>query len=112
MESARFVELAQLHASTDYASKQSVARANAAANEMRSIVEAAALQGPAALENILGLLAHPVASQWVAFSALDLASLTEFQTQRCLKVIKLLANGTGPNSLGARAWLKQHGHVT
>jgi hypothetical protein len=73
---------------------------------MRAMVKAASASGE--MEQLLELLSHPQASSWVAFSALDLATLTQFQERRCLKVVESIAEGAGPNNLGAKIWLKQY----
>jgi len=106
MDKSRFIELAELHAATDYSSKKSVTRANRATDKMRAMVKAASESGK--VEQVLDLLSHPIASSWAAFSALDLAVLTQFQERRCLKVVERVARGAGVEGLGAQMWLKQY----
>ena len=109
MSKERFITLAEMHSATDYANRSSVRQSNSATDEMRIIVEKAALSGAAEIDFLLELLNHPTAGSWIAFSALDIAQLTEFQKARCLAVIRNQATSAGTDGLGAQMWLKDHG---
>ena len=108
MDSARFVELAHAQAAVDYGSPLSVRLANSAADELRSIAQAA-LSSPQDTEQLLSLLNHPLAASWVAYAALEHGTLTEFQRSRCVATVQARARGNDLASIGARAWLAEHG---
>jgi len=109
MDSNRFIELAQDHAAVDYGSKPSVRAGNSAAEELRAMARAA-LASANGTEKLIGLLNHPTAGSWAAYTALELGDLSEFQRARCLAVIQALARGDSLAGIGARAWLSYHGY--
>ena len=109
MSKERFIALADIHSVTDYSNRSSVRHANSAADEMRVIIQKAALSGAEEIDSLLELLSHPTAGSWVAYSALDIAPLTEFQKARCLAVVRKRATLAGIEGLGAQTWLKDHG---
>jgi len=108
MDSARFVELAQAQAAVDYGSSSSVRLANSAADELRAMA-LAALSSPQETEQLLALLNQPLAASWVAYAALEHGALTEFQRARCMATVQALARSDNLASIGARAWLAEHG---
>ena len=108
MDNQHFIKLAEIHATTDYGCEKSVARANAAADEMRDLVRIAASGRHQEAARLLDLLSHPVAASWVAFLSLELVSLSRVQKQQCLDVVEAIASGGGTNSLGAQMWLNAH----
>jgi len=102
-----FIELADLHAATDYADKNSVKNANVVADKMSELVSS--LNSSAEVEKYLSLLTHPNAGSWVAFLLADLSTISKKQRNLCIKKVKSIADGDGVNSLGAQMWLSERG---
>jgi hypothetical protein len=108
VDTQRLADLAHIHAAVDYGSIASVHAGNKAADELRTAL-LVAIDSPGGTDLVIGLLGHPVIASWAAYTALERATLTEFQRARCLSVIRSLAAGNGVESIGAKAWLTHHG---
>lgn len=104
----KFIELAQVHADTNYDNPASVKKANAAAEAMKDMTFELIEAGR--IEELLGLITHSTAGSWVAFSVADLAGISTDQKERCISKIKNIAVGSSLNSMGAEYWLKERGY--
>jgi hypothetical protein len=104
----KFFELANIHASTDYADSSSIKTANQAADEMSGIIDS--LESSIDVENLLPLLSHLKAGFWVAQLVADSRVATEAQKKLCIKTVQSIASGDDVNALGAEMWLSERGH--
>jgi hypothetical protein len=104
----KFIELAQIHADTNYGNPASVKKANTAAEAMN--VMAVELIEAGRIEELLGLFTHSTAGSWVAFSVVDQIGISTEQKERCISKIKDLAVGSSLSSMGAEYWLKERGY--
>jgi hypothetical protein len=103
-----FIDLAKVHAGTDYSNAASVTKANAAVELMNLM--AVEFNESGRTEEFLGLVSHPTAGAWVAFSVAELAGISTKQKELCISKIKTIAVGTSLDSMGAEYWLKDRGH--
>ncbi|MFT3897158.1 MAG: hypothetical protein QM719_05615 [Thermomonas sp.] len=109
MDLVEIIKLAELHLSQDIYSKVPVRKANRTATKLRSkILEILSITDGA--EQLMSLLNHPAAGPWIAFTALEHGTLNEFQSARCLAIVRKVANGNKIDSAGAKLWLKLHGY--
>lgn len=86
----------------------SVRAGNAAAGKIRAAI-LSALCTPAGTDKAIKLLNNATLASWIAYTALEHGDLTEFQRARCLSVVRSQAAGGGLDSVGAKAWLAEHG---
>ncbi len=101
----RYIELAELHANTDYSDSESVKIANRAANEMIRIAESVGRDISA--EEFAALLEHPIARKWAAHHLIELLNESGPLLQKSLKTIRDVANSDDPDAFGEEMWLKE-----
>jgi hypothetical protein len=103
----RYRELAEAHASTDYGSPDSVARANVAADELHSIAKTFAERDPQSWGEFACLLEHPASASWAAHHLLEVICAPGELRERALRVVELAAERSDPNGVGERLWLRE-----
>ena len=103
----RYRRFAATCAATDYASRASVRRHNAAVDAMRRLAAE-----PGAVGDLSPLLDDPQSGPWLAFQLLELAHPSEPVVERCLAIVRKLAEGDGAEAMGARMWLREHADRT
>lgn len=99
----RYRQLAETCAATDYADADSLRRHNTAVDEMRML----AAQIGAVVE-LSPLLDEPESGCWLAFQLLELALPPTPVAERCLEIVRRLAEGEGGEAMGARLWLREY----
>ena len=107
MNIEQFINLAEIHAAVDYGNPKSVKVGNSAADRMREIAHNFYDSGK--IDELLSLLEHQHAGLWVAFIVGDLENATATQVERCLCLIRSLADGDSVDSIGAKYWLEERG---
>jgi len=104
----KFIELAELHADTDYGNPASVNKANDAAEAMKHIIFEFHKLGR--IEELLSLIDHSTAGSWIAFTVAELIGISTKQKELCISKIKSLAVSSSFDSTGAEYWLKERGY--
>lgn len=95
-------------ARTNYSSARSVREHNAAAEELRNIIFQIGATSDTALDEVLTLLADANLRAWIAFTILELDQIPSEQRERCIAVIRELAEGKGHDALAAQWWLRDN----
>ena len=103
-----FIELSKIHASTDYADKKSVRKANEAADSMKEMVSKIHQQNKVA--ELLSLLNHESAGLWVAYLVADISGINSQHKEKCINKIESIASGDSLDSTAAEYWLKERGY--
>jgi hypothetical protein len=92
---------------TDYGSASSVRRHNDAVDAMRSLAAE-----PGATGELSPLLDEPECARWLAFQLLESTDPSPPVAERCLAIIRRMADSRGVDAMGAREWLREHGGET
>lgn len=108
MTSHKIIELAERHRLTDFADSGSVSEANEIAEQLSSVIELMVDEGQ--IPELLELLNHDSAGEWVAFSIAERQCLSRKQKKVVLSKIKNISKAKGVNAIGAEHWLKDHGY--
>lgn len=104
----QFIKLSEAHASVDYENPQSVQASNKAAD---SIIELTALfVKEDRFEDLIALLEHELAGPWVAFSVADIKNVIPEHKERCIELIRVIAEGGSIEATGAQFWLRERGY--
>jgi len=93
---------------TNYASPGAVKEHNAAAYELRRIILQVGCASDTDLDELLSFLHDPNLRGWIAFAVAELNQIPPAQRDRCVSVIRDLAEGTGPEALAAQWWLRDN----
>jgi hypothetical protein len=69
-----------------------------------------AISDPSILTDLIPLLDEPLPAKWLAFQLLELVAVADDISQRCLKIIKSLAENRsgGAETMGIRIWLREY----
>lgn len=102
-----FILCSEICAQTDYGDMSTVRANNAAVSKMYKLVKAASDLGPDAVGKMAKLLDNPVASPWIAHQLIEKADISPATRDKCLSVIRKLAQGDSANAMGERMWLKE-----
>ena len=108
MSLEKFTALAETHAAIDYAKPKSVKEGNVAVDQMRSIVKQ--FNDDNRIEELMILIGHQAAGDWVAFSVVDLSNANADQREKCVNRIRSISSGSSTESLGAKHWLRERGY--
>ena len=108
MTSHKIIELVEQHRLTDYADSRSVSEANGIAEQLSSVIKSMVDEGQ--IPELLELLNHDSAGEWVAFNIAERQYLSKKQKKVVLSKIKKISKGNGVNAIGAEHWLKDHGY--
>ncbi len=91
-------------AAIDYSDMRTVEANNQAADRMYELVRSAASAGPAAVQELAGLLDEPECAPWIAHQLLECCRVSPEIEGRCLRIIEGLAE----SSLGEQMWLQDY----
>ena len=100
-------ECVEICSATDFGSRGSVKRHNAAVDRMRRLVA-----DHENLPELLSLLSDPQCARWLAFQLVELTNPPPETKALCLDTIRLLASGNDAVAIGAHMWLRQRGLTT
>lgn len=106
----RVVALAELHAGTDYADPGRVEKSNRAADEIRTRIKSLVVERNVSEVEIL--LSSSVTASWAAYVVLESGDSLLVDEERCLSIVREVAAGDSLESMGAKAWLREHGYGT